>query len=158
MADLRYQSTAPARGRAAEIDQGLRSYMLGVYNYMALGVAATAIITLFVASTPALLALSVSLKWVFFIGILGMGFPPFRGGALRYIDTVGVAEFVALADKYAELGALYHPTEKTIPNIEQLLPKLEKMVLVLNSSKSQLSLSYEDLFRNPNIKLKKYIQ
>ena len=74
MADLRYQSTAPARTRAAEIDQGLRSYMLGVYNYMALGVAATAIITLFVASTPALLAMAVSLKWVFFIGILGMGF------------------------------------------------------------------------------------
>jgi uncharacterized protein len=74
MADLRYQSTAPARGREAEIDQGLRSYMLGVYNYMALGVAATAIITLFVAATPALLALSVSLKWVFFIGIIGMGF------------------------------------------------------------------------------------
>jgi len=44
--------------------------------------------------------------------ILGIGFPPFRGGALRYIDTLGVAEFVALADKYAELGALYHPTEK----------------------------------------------
>jgi FtsH-binding integral membrane protein len=60
MADLRYQSSAPARGHAAEIDQGLRSYMLGVYNYMALGVAATAIITLFVASTPALLATAVS--------------------------------------------------------------------------------------------------
>ena len=74
MADLRYQSSAPASTRAAEIDQGLRSYMLGVYNYMALGVAATAIITLFVASTPALLAMAVSLKWVFFIGILGMGF------------------------------------------------------------------------------------
>ena len=44
--------------------------------------------------------------------IFGIGFPPFRGGALRYIDTIGVAEFVALADKYAELGALYHPTEK----------------------------------------------
>ena len=44
--------------------------------------------------------------------IYGIGFPPFRGGALRYIDTVGVAEFVALADKYAELGALYTPTAK----------------------------------------------
>ena len=30
----------------------------------------------------------------------------------RYIDSVGVAEFVALADKYADLGALYQPTEK----------------------------------------------
>ena len=28
----------------AQIDQGLRSYMMGVYNYMALGVAFTAII------------------------------------------------------------------------------------------------------------------
>ena len=28
------------------------------------------------------------------------------------IDSIGVAEFVALADKYADLGALYHPTEK----------------------------------------------
>ncbi|MFW4840915.1 fatty acid oxidation complex subunit alpha FadB [Pseudomonas aeruginosa] len=44
--------------------------------------------------------------------IYGIGFPPFRGGALRYIDSIGVAEFVALADKYAELGALYHPTAK----------------------------------------------
>jgi 3-hydroxyacyl-CoA dehydrogenase/enoyl-CoA hydratase/3-hydroxybutyryl-CoA epimerase/enoyl-CoA isomerase len=44
--------------------------------------------------------------------VYGIGFPPFRGGALRYIDAVGVAEFVALADKYAELGPLYHPTEK----------------------------------------------
>ncbi|MGB5215203.1 MAG: Bax inhibitor-1/YccA family protein [Anderseniella sp.] len=74
MADLKYQSQAPAGRRAQEIDEGLRSYMLGVYNYMALGVAATAIITLFVASSPALLQVVVSLKWVFFIGILGMGF------------------------------------------------------------------------------------
>ena len=74
MADLKYQSQAPAGTRAQEIDEGLRSYMLGVYNYMALGVAATAIITLFVASSPALLQVAVSLKWVFFIGILGMGF------------------------------------------------------------------------------------
>ncbi len=74
MADLKYQSQAPAGTRAQEIDAGLRSYMLGVYNYMALGVAATAIITLFVASTPALLQLAMSMRWVFFIGILGMGF------------------------------------------------------------------------------------
>ncbi|MFZ2288751.1 MAG: fatty acid oxidation complex subunit alpha FadB [Halopseudomonas yangmingensis] len=44
--------------------------------------------------------------------IYGIGFPPFRGGALRYIDTLGVAEFVAMADKYAEFGAMYHPTAK----------------------------------------------
>jgi 3-hydroxyacyl-CoA dehydrogenase/enoyl-CoA hydratase/3-hydroxybutyryl-CoA epimerase/enoyl-CoA isomerase len=44
--------------------------------------------------------------------IYGIGFPPFRGGALRYIDSMGVAEFVALADQYADLGALYHPTAR----------------------------------------------
>jgi 3-hydroxyacyl-CoA dehydrogenase/enoyl-CoA hydratase/3-hydroxybutyryl-CoA epimerase/enoyl-CoA isomerase len=45
--------------------------------------------------------------------IYGIGFPPFRGGALRYIDAMGVAEFVALAERLsAELGALYAPTSR----------------------------------------------
>ena len=44
--------------------------------------------------------------------IYGIGFPPHLGGALKYIDDMGVAEFVALADSYAALGALYTPTEK----------------------------------------------
>ncbi|MDR5903485.1 fatty acid oxidation complex subunit alpha FadB [Halomonas icarae] len=45
--------------------------------------------------------------------IYGIGFPPFRGGALRYIDAMGVESFVALADELAgELGALYAPTDK----------------------------------------------
>ena len=44
--------------------------------------------------------------------VYGIGFPPFRGGALRYIDSLGVAEFVALADRYAEFGPLYQPTEQ----------------------------------------------
>ncbi len=45
--------------------------------------------------------------------IYGIGFPPFRGGALRYIDAMGVAEFVKLADGLAEeLGPLYAPTDK----------------------------------------------
>ncbi|OEY67391.1 fatty acid oxidation complex subunit alpha FadB [Marinobacter sp. X15-166B] len=44
--------------------------------------------------------------------VYGIGFPPFRGGALRYIDDMGLDKFVALADEYAELGALYHPTDK----------------------------------------------
>ncbi len=43
--------------------------------------------------------------------IFGIGFPPFRGGALRYIDSIGLEEFNKIADKYADLGALYTPTE-----------------------------------------------
>ncbi len=41
---------------------------------------------------------------------LGIGFPPFRGGALRYIDSIGVGEFVDLADSFQDSGALYQPT------------------------------------------------
>lgn len=39
--------------------------------------------------------------------IMGVGFPPFRGGPCRYIDQTGVAEYVALCDKYAHLGKAY---------------------------------------------------
>ena len=43
----------------------------------------------------------------------GIGFPPVRGGVFRYVDTVGLAEFVAKADKYKDLGEIYHVTDKT---------------------------------------------
>ena len=39
--------------------------------------------------------------------LYGIGFPPFRGGACRYVDQTGVANFVAMADKLAPLGKLY---------------------------------------------------
>ena len=44
--------------------------------------------------------------------IYGIGFPPFRGGALRYVDQMGLATFCELADKYAHLGKLYEPTAR----------------------------------------------
>ncbi len=44
--------------------------------------------------------------------IYGIGFPPFRGGALKYIDDIGLTEFVELCDRYSELGKLYEPTDK----------------------------------------------
>jgi 3-hydroxyacyl-CoA dehydrogenase / enoyl-CoA hydratase / 3-hydroxybutyryl-CoA epimerase / enoyl-CoA isomerase len=43
--------------------------------------------------------------------VYGLGFPPFRGGVFRYLDTLGVANFVALADQYAHLGGLYRVTD-----------------------------------------------
>ena len=39
--------------------------------------------------------------------IWGIGFPRFRGGALRYVDSIGAQAFTELADKYADLGAVY---------------------------------------------------
>jgi 3-hydroxyacyl-CoA dehydrogenase/enoyl-CoA hydratase/3-hydroxybutyryl-CoA epimerase/enoyl-CoA isomerase len=44
--------------------------------------------------------------------VLGIGFPPFRGGALRYVDSLGLSQFCDIADKYADLGELYQPTAK----------------------------------------------
>jgi FtsH-binding integral membrane protein len=73
MAEIRYPTRAGSQTRA-EIDLGLRSYMMGVYNYMALGVALTAAIVMLVASNPAALAAVFGLKWVLFIATLGLGF------------------------------------------------------------------------------------
>ena len=73
MADLKYR-TAVGTGARVDIDQGLRSYMLGVYNYMALGVAATALITLAVMQSEVAIQAVYGLRWVFFIGIIAMGF------------------------------------------------------------------------------------
>ncbi|MCW9690512.1 fatty acid oxidation complex subunit alpha FadB [Proteus terrae] len=43
--------------------------------------------------------------------VYGLGFPPFRGGVFRYLDTVGLAQFVADAQQYASLGPLYQIPE-----------------------------------------------
>ncbi|NQD36216.1 fatty acid oxidation complex subunit alpha FadB [Permianibacter sp. IMCC34836] len=42
--------------------------------------------------------------------VYGIGFPPFRGGALKYLDSVGLANFVARCDQFKALGKLYEPT------------------------------------------------
>lgn len=43
--------------------------------------------------------------------VYGLGFPPFRGGVFRYLDTIGLAQFVADAQQYASLGPLYQIPE-----------------------------------------------
>jgi 3-hydroxyacyl-CoA dehydrogenase/enoyl-CoA hydratase/3-hydroxybutyryl-CoA epimerase/enoyl-CoA isomerase len=43
--------------------------------------------------------------------IYGIGFPPFRGGAIRYLETLGLENFIAMADKYADLGEIYQVTD-----------------------------------------------
>jgi 3-hydroxyacyl-CoA dehydrogenase/enoyl-CoA hydratase/3-hydroxybutyryl-CoA epimerase/enoyl-CoA isomerase len=54
--------------------------------------------------------------------ILGIGFPPFRGGALKYADTIGLRTVVDKAAKYASLGKLYEPT-----------PEMKKMAAAGNT-------------------------
>jgi 3-hydroxyacyl-CoA dehydrogenase/enoyl-CoA hydratase/3-hydroxybutyryl-CoA epimerase len=44
--------------------------------------------------------------------IFGLGFPPFRGGPFRYVDTVGAAEIVRRLHAYQETyGARFAPSE-----------------------------------------------
>jgi 3-hydroxyacyl-CoA dehydrogenase / enoyl-CoA hydratase / 3-hydroxybutyryl-CoA epimerase / enoyl-CoA isomerase len=42
--------------------------------------------------------------------VYGIGFPPFRGGALKYADTIGMKTILDKCAKYAALGKLYEPT------------------------------------------------
>jgi 3-hydroxyacyl-CoA dehydrogenase/enoyl-CoA hydratase/3-hydroxybutyryl-CoA epimerase/enoyl-CoA isomerase len=45
--------------------------------------------------------------------LYGVGFPPFRGGVARWMDTVGLQAFCDMADKYTvELGPLYEVTAR----------------------------------------------
>ncbi len=57
----------------ADVDVGLRNYMLRVYNYMALGVAFTGAIAFAFASNLALVEAVSKMFWVFFIGIMALG-------------------------------------------------------------------------------------
>lgn len=43
--------------------------------------------------------------------VYGIGFPPFRGGIFRWIDSMGIESFVAMCDKYQHLGKLYEATD-----------------------------------------------
>lgn len=40
--------------------------------------------------------------------VYGLGFPPFHGGACRYLDKIGNHYFAELARQYESLGDLYH--------------------------------------------------
>ena len=44
--------------------------------------------------------------------ILGIGFPPFRGGILRWADALGLPAVLAQLKKYEHLGPRFQPTEQ----------------------------------------------
>lgn len=43
--------------------------------------------------------------------IYGLGFPPFRGGPFRWVDSLGLAQFADMAKPLSALGELYQLTE-----------------------------------------------
>lgn len=71
--DKSYARTAP-RTMDASIDQGLRSYMLGVYNYMAMALALTGGVAFVTANTPGLMQaiFGTPLQWLVMLAPLGI--------------------------------------------------------------------------------------
>ena len=43
--------------------------------------------------------------------VYGLGFPPFRGGVFRYLDSIGLQNYVTMADKLKHLGPAYRVPE-----------------------------------------------
>lgn len=78
MAELQMRPAGQLGGArsSTSIDQGLRSFMLGTYNYMALGIAGTAAIVMLLIANPQVMAAIAlgPMKWVLFAAILGLGF------------------------------------------------------------------------------------
>ena len=70
-----YATTSAGSISQEEIDAGLRSYMLRTYNYMALGVAATALLVLAMAQNIdfTIQVATSPLRWVLLVALLGMG-------------------------------------------------------------------------------------
>jgi FtsH-binding integral membrane protein len=109
-ANMRYGSVAP--GMSAEIDEGLRSYMLKVYNYMAIGLAVTGVVAFAAAnaavdaSTGQLTAFGAAiytspLRWVIMLAPLAaVFFLSFR------IDRMSVGAAQAVFWGYAALVGL----------------------------------------------------
>jgi uncharacterized protein len=71
--DNRYMTQSPSAAAAADIDVGLRQYMLKVYNYMGVGLVVTGLIALLVSEHANLLyAVTASpLRWVVMFAPLG---------------------------------------------------------------------------------------
>ena len=68
------QNLQAAKARTGvQVDEGLRAYMLKVYNYMASGVLLTGIIALFTSNSPAMLDLLFQMSGTKIVGYTGLG-------------------------------------------------------------------------------------
>ncbi|NNU15949.1 Bax inhibitor-1/YccA family protein [Parvularcula sp. ZS-1/3] len=83
---------------AVAYDEGLRRYMLGVYNYMALGIAGTALVAFAFIMNPQWIAALGPLRIVGFIGVIALGWlaPRMIFSASRAVAFGAYAAYVAL--------------------------------------------------------------
>ena len=71
---LKNKSLLDVENRALSYSEGLRAYMLSVYNYMALGLGFTGSIALLVSSSPALMQAIMPMMLLFIIAPLALVF------------------------------------------------------------------------------------
>ncbi|WP_417456000.1 Bax inhibitor-1/YccA family protein [Kordiimonas sp.] len=104
MVQRNYSTYGASTTQTAEFDEGLRAYMLKVYNYMASGVLLTGIVAMFVGNSPAMLnaIYGTGLHWIVmlaplaFIMVMSFGINKLSSGALQMIfwafaATMGVS-------------------------------------------------------------------
>lgn len=93
MANSKVQIGRPSSGTLGDLDEGLRAYMLKVYNYMGLGLALSGAVAFYVASSPALiqaifgspLAWVVMLSPLAFVLVLSFGINKLRAETAQLI-------------------------------------------------------------------------
>ncbi len=96
---------APARGagadRALAIDQGLRAYMLRVYNYMALGVALTGIVAWLTYQAAVITNAAGGI-----VGLTAFGQAIFGGPAMivLVLATLGLVFFISFRIQHLQVG------------------------------------------------------
>ncbi len=73
LGDRRYMSQSQTQAGAAQYDEGLRKYMLGVYNYMTVAMGITGLVAYLTAQSPMLLQTiyGTPLQWVVMLAPLG---------------------------------------------------------------------------------------
>ena len=103
------QSTA-GRVEGALFDEGLRRHMLGVYNYMGLGLVVTGLVAIVVGITPSLYVpiFSTPLKWVVILAPLPFAFL-FAGRIRSMSATTAQALFWDLLRRHGTFAGIDFP-------------------------------------------------
>lgn len=107
-----------AQAKAYEIDEGLRKYMLRVYNYMTMGIGLTGIVALYTANSDPLLQLifGTPLKWVVILAPLGFVFAISAGLNRMRLGTVQILFWLFAAImglSMASIFLIYSPVSIT---------------------------------------------
>ncbi len=87
MANLRQNSSFASRASSVTYDQGLRSYMIGVYNYMATALGISGLVAFLTSSSPQLMNILFGSPLAFVVMLAPLGFVIFFSVKLNSISA-----------------------------------------------------------------------